>query len=91
MEQMEESRMARRVYVSEIQGGNIRGRPPVKWRDRVQEYIRVRGERSLRSERNFEPAMLLNFGLIWWREGGRRDARVPSESQPVFELAWVWL
>ncbi len=28
-------------------GGNIRGRPPVKWRDRVQEYVRERGEGSL--------------------------------------------
>ncbi len=45
--------MTRRVYVSEIEGGNVRGRPPVKWRDRVQEYVRERGERSLR---NFEQA-----------------------------------
>lgn len=49
MERMEESKMTRRVYVSEIEGGNIRGRPPVKWRDRVQEYVRERGERSLRN------------------------------------------
>ncbi len=39
--------MTRRVYVSEIEGGNARGRPPVKWSDRVQEYIREREERSL--------------------------------------------
>ncbi len=37
MERMEEGKMTRRVYVSEIEGGNVRGRPPVKWRDRVQE------------------------------------------------------
>ncbi len=49
MERMEESRMTRRVYVSEIEGGNVRGRPPVKWRDRVQEYVRERGEGSLRN------------------------------------------
>ncbi len=49
MERMEESKMTRRVSVSEIKGGNARGRPPVKWRDRVQEYVRERGERSLRS------------------------------------------
>ncbi len=48
--------MTRRVYGSEIEGGNVRGRPPVKWRDRVQEYVRERGERSVR---NFEQA---------WRE-----------------------
>ncbi len=46
---MEEGKMTRRVYMSEIEGGNVRGRPPVKWRNRVQEYVRERGERSLRN------------------------------------------
>ncbi len=41
--------MTRRVYVIEIEGGNVRGRPPVKRRDRVQEYVRERCERSLRN------------------------------------------
>ncbi len=41
--------MTRRVYMSEIEGGNVRGRPPVKWRDRAQEYVRERGEGSLRN------------------------------------------
>ncbi len=27
----------------------IKGRPPVKWRDRVQEYVKERGEGSLRN------------------------------------------
>ncbi len=49
-ERMEESKMTRSVYVSEIEGGNVRGRPPVKWRDRVQEYVRERGEGSLRNQ-----------------------------------------
>ncbi len=49
VERLEESKMAKRVYVSEIDGGNGRGRPPVKWRDRVQEYVRERGEGPLRS------------------------------------------
>ncbi len=44
---MEERDRTRRVYVSEIEGRNVRGQPPVKWRDRVQEYVRERGERSL--------------------------------------------
>ncbi len=30
MERMVESKMTRRVYVSEIEGGNDRGRPPMK-------------------------------------------------------------
>ncbi len=41
--------MTNRVYVSEIDGGHVRGRPPVKWRDKVQEYVRERDEGSLRS------------------------------------------
>ncbi len=49
IERMEEGKRTRRVYMSEIEGGNVRGRPPVKWRDRVQEYVRERGERSLRN------------------------------------------
>ncbi len=49
MERMEEGKMTRRVYMSEIEGGTVRGRPPVKWRDRVQEYVRERGEGSLRN------------------------------------------
>ncbi len=43
MERMEEGKMTGRVYLSEIEGGNVRGRPPVKWRDRVKKYIRERG------------------------------------------------
>ncbi len=35
--------------MSETEGGNIRGQPPVKWRDRVQEYVREKGEGSLRN------------------------------------------
>ncbi len=49
MERMEEGKMTRRVYMSEIAEGNVRGRPPVMWRDRLQEYVRERGEGSLRN------------------------------------------
>ncbi len=41
--------MTRKVYVSEVEGGNVRGWPPVKWMDRVQEYVRERGEGSMRN------------------------------------------
>ncbi len=37
LDRMEECKMTKRVYVSEIEGGNARGLPPVKWRDKVQE------------------------------------------------------
>ncbi len=46
---MEGFKLIRRVYVSEIERGNVRGQPPVRWRDRVQEYVRERGEGSLRN------------------------------------------
>ncbi len=49
MERMEEGKITRRVYVSEIEGGNVRGRSPVKLRDRVQDYVRERVEGSLRN------------------------------------------
>ncbi len=35
--------------MSEIEGGNVRGRPSVKWKNRVQEYVRERDEESLRN------------------------------------------
>ncbi len=49
MERMEEGKMTRREYVSEIEGGKVRVQPPVKWRNRVQEYVRERGEGPLRN------------------------------------------
>ncbi len=42
MERMEEGKMTGKVYINEMEGGNLRGRPPVKWRDTVQEYVRVK-------------------------------------------------
>ncbi len=41
--------MTRRVYVSYMEEENVRRRPPVKWRNRVQEYVRERGKGSLRN------------------------------------------
>ncbi len=49
MKQMEKGKMTRRVYVSEIEGGSVRGRPPVKWSDRVKEYVIERVEESLKT------------------------------------------
>ncbi len=54
MEQMEDCKMTKTLYVSEIEGGNVRGRPTVKWRDRVQEYVKERGKGFLK---NLEQAM----------------------------------
>ncbi len=49
IERIEEGKITRKVYVSEIEGGNVKGRPPVKWMDRVQEYVSERSEGSLRN------------------------------------------
>ncbi len=43
VERMEEGKMTKTVYVSEIDGGNVRGRPPVKLRDRVKYVMSGRG------------------------------------------------
>ncbi len=75
MERVEESKMTRRVYVSEIEGGNIRGRPPVKWRDRVQEYVRERGEGSLR-----------NLQQVRGSVGIERDGSSSAMAIPWWEL-----
>ncbi len=65
MERMEEGKMTRRVYMSEIEGGNVRLRPPVKWRDRVQEYVTERGEGTLR---NLEQAKRVCQDRERWKE-----------------------
>ncbi len=42
MERMEGGKMIRRVYMSEIEGENVRGRPPMYWEDmdkRVTEKV----------------------------------------------------
>jgi len=39
---MGESELTRRIYKSKIDVGSVRGRPPVKWEDRVLEYVRER-------------------------------------------------
>ncbi len=40
--------MTKRVYNSVIDAVGARGRPPVRWEDRVVEYVRERGERRMR-------------------------------------------
>ena len=48
IERMDESVMTKRLYKSSIEGVGVRGRPPVKWQDRVQEYVRERGVNGMR-------------------------------------------
>ncbi len=45
---MAENEMTKRVYMSMIDEMGPRGLPPVKWGNRVLEYVRERGERRMR-------------------------------------------
>ena len=43
LERMGESEMTRRIYKGGVDAVGVRGRPPVKWEDRLLEYMRERG------------------------------------------------
>ena len=47
---MDENEMTKRVYRSKVE--EVRGRPPVKWEDRVIEYVNERGEGRIRGLEN---------------------------------------
>ena len=40
--------LCRCTYVSEVEGPDRRGSPPLRWRDKVKEYVRKRGECGMR-------------------------------------------
>ncbi len=42
LERIDERELTKKVYRSKIDAGNVRGRPPTKWEDRVMEYVRER-------------------------------------------------
>ena len=44
VERMKKEDLTKRVYNSEIEGRGVRGRPPVRWLNRVDEYCRERSE-----------------------------------------------
>ena len=44
VERMQGSEFTKRVYESEIDGIGVRGRPPVRWENRVEEYMRERNQ-----------------------------------------------
>ena len=52
MERMDENEMTKRVYRSKVDAIGVRGRPPVKWEDRVSEYVNERGEGRIRGLEN---------------------------------------
>ncbi len=46
IERMGNEEFVKKVYMSSAEGTNRRGRPPVRWKDRVKEYVRERGVRG---------------------------------------------
>ena len=47
VERMQKENLAKRVYNSEIEGRGVRGRPPVRWTRRVEEYYNERNGRGI--------------------------------------------
>ena len=47
VERMRKEDLTKRVYNSEIEGRGVRGRPPVRWMSRVEEYYRERSGRGM--------------------------------------------
>jgi len=48
LERMGKSEMTRRIYKGGVDAAGVRGRPPIKWEDRLLEYLRGREDRRLR-------------------------------------------
>ncbi len=42
LEKIDEKELTKRIHRSKIDAGNVRGRPRIKWEDRVREYVRER-------------------------------------------------
>jgi len=79
---MGESELTRRIYKSRIHVGSMRGRPPVKWEDRVLEYMKER-EREDARVRGLEDVRMRCMDRCKWRpfchghplEGAPRNRR----------------
>ena len=48
VERMKDGELVKRIYESRLEGTGVRGRPPVTWENRVEEYIRERNQRGMR-------------------------------------------
>ena len=58
LERMEKGEITRRVYESEIEGPGVRGRPPVRWINRVEDYVRERNQGRMQVLGNVRQACL---------------------------------
>ncbi len=48
LERMDERELTKRIYRIKIDAENVRGRPHIKWEDRVMEYVREREDAGVR-------------------------------------------
>ncbi len=51
LERIGKRELTKKIYRSKIDNGNVRGRTPIKWEDRVMEFVRERGCKSERTGR----------------------------------------
>ena len=64
MKKKKSEELVKKVYVSETEGHRRRGRPVVRWKDRVKEY---RHERVVDRGGGIEQARREYLDLEWWR------------------------
>ncbi len=63
IERMGSEEVVKKVFMSESEGQNIRGRPPGRWRDRVKEYTCERGATE-------GEGWIKQGGSVWTGRGG---------------------
>ncbi len=63
---MDERELTKRIYRSKIGAGNVRGQPPIKWKERVMEYVRER-EREDAGVRGLEDVRVRRVDRCKWR------------------------
>ena len=61
---MKKEDLTKRVYNSKIEGRGVRGRPPIRWLNRVDEYCRERNERGVNGLQRVRGACL---DRVRWR------------------------
>ncbi len=72
LERMDERELTKRIYRSKIDARNVRGQPPIKWEDRVMEYVREREDAGVRG---LEEVSVRCVDWCKWRLFCSRDFR----------------
>ena len=97
VERMQKEDLAKRLYNSEIEGIGVRGRPPVRWMNRVEEYYRERNGRGMNGLRGARQACLDRAS---WRsfccghplEGSsRRERGVRAIDRDIYIYIYIYI